>query len=148
MIDRSKYKGQFIIKSNTGVEVVDNRVTNLFLNALINALDGIDPDIQIKYLAIGTSSAAINDADTQLGAEIFRTQFTTSNNTATGEFTTTFTIFDNEAVATWQEIGLFGGSTATSTPNSGKMISRILYNRVKTNLEEIEVTRIDRIQRG
>jgi hypothetical protein len=138
-----KSKGKVISE-----EIVKNRITNVALNKMINILDGIDPDLQIKYLAIGTDNSPIDDNDSQLGTEVFRTQFQTSDNNADGEFTTTFTILDSEAVTTWQEIGIFCGSGATASANSGTMLSRILYNRNKTSLEEIEITRLDKIRRN
>lgn len=139
------------IKNKDGAieeDYIKNRITNTALQAIINVLDNIDPDLDIKYLAIGTSSAALNDNDTQLGNEIFRTQFQSSDNTATGEFTSNFTILDSEAVGTWQEIGIFCSDSATITANSGIMLSRVLYNREKTALEEINVSRIDRVVRA
>ena len=127
---------------------VKNRLTNVALDKIINILDNIDPNLDIKYVAIGTSNAALNDADTQLGAEIFRAQFDTSNNTATGTFVTTFTVLDSEAVGSWQEIGIFCGDSATSTANTGTMLSRILFSRTKTALEEVTITRTDKVVRN
>ena len=129
-------------------EIVKNRITNTALNAMINTLDDIEPQLNIKYLAIGTGSTAIDDADTQLDTEIARVQFTSSNLTAIGEFTTEFVVLDSEAVATWAEIGIFCGDTATSSANTGIMLTRILYDRVKTSLEEIQFIRIDKIERA
>ena len=140
---RVKSKGKIVAE-----DIIKNRITTVTLNKMINILDGINPDLEIKYLAIGTDNSPLDDADTQLGTEIFRTQFQTSNHNVEGEFTTTFTILDNEAVDTWNEIGIFCGTGATATPNSGTMLSRILYNRVKTSLEEIEITRLDKFRRN
>ena len=133
------------IKEETEIK---NRITNLALDAIINILDNLDPDLDIKYLAIGTDNTPLNDSDTQLGNEIFRTQFLTSVNSATGEFTTTFAVLDSEAVAVWEELAIFCGDGATITPNSGRMLSRVLYHRDKTGLEEIDFTRIDRVVRA
>ena len=151
MIDNENYIGTFIIKHKSGGEdVIYNRVTNNFLDALINSLDGINPDLQIKYLAIGTSNTPITDNPTQLGNEIFRTQFITSDKTGTGEFTTTFTILGDDAIGTWQELGIFAGSTALPHPNkdTGILVSRVLYFLEKTALDELDITRVDKIQRG
>ena len=65
------HQGQFIITKKNKItgEVVTRRVfnaiTDLAINKEINALKGTNPDIQIKYLAIGTGSNPINNADTQ-----------------------------------------------------------------------------------
>lgn len=143
--------GDFIItkrdnktKEIKSEKLIRNRITDLAISKMINALDGIDPDLQIKYLAIGTSANPINDSDTQLGNEIFRTQFLNSDLTAFNEFTTNFSVLDYEAVATWEEIAIFCGSSATSSPNSGTMLTRILFHDEKTSLEEISIIRIDR----
>lgn len=147
------WMGKFKIKVKENGQIkeeyeIKNRITNTALDAIINILDNIDPDLDIKYLAIGTDNSPLNDNDTQLGNEIFRTQFDSSNNDAVGQFTTTFTIFDSEAVATWEEIGVFCGDSATASADTGIMLSRILFNRVKTSLEEIDITRIDKVIRA
>jgi len=147
------YMGQFIItaKYKDGTEETEtiyNRVTDKYLNAAINILDGITPDYEIKYFAIGDNASAVTDNPVSLGNEIFRTPVLTSNNNATGQFTTTFTILDSEAVFTWQEVGVFCGSAATATLNTGNCLTRILYNKVKTTLQEISITRVDKIRRN
>ena len=139
-----------IIKENGKIKEtvhIKNRITNTALDAIVNILDNIDPDLDIKFLAIGTDNTPLDDNDTQLGNEIFRTQFLTSDNDAIGQFTTTFAVLDGEAVATWQEIGIFVGDSATTSPDTGTLLSRILFSRVKTALEEIDVSRIDKIVR-
>lgn len=153
MIDGFGWLGEFkiTVKHKDGTieeDYIKNRITNTALQAIINILDNIDPNLDIKYLAIGTDGTALNDNDTQLGNEIFRTQFLTSDNDATGQFTTTFAVLDSEAVAQWEEIGIFCGDSATSTANTGIMLSRILYSRDKTALEEIDFTRKDKVIRA
>jgi len=112
MINELGWVGEFklTVKENGQVKEeveIKNRITNTALDAIINILDNIDPDIDIKYLAIGTDNTPISDNDTQLGNEIFRTQFLRSDNDAVGQFTTTFTVLDTEAVGAWQEIGIW-----------------------------------------
>ena len=154
MINQLGWLGQFKVKTtnketgNVSEEVVNNRITNNALDKIINILDNIDPNLDIKYLAIGTGTTALNDADTTLVTEIFRTQFVTSNNTSVGEFTTEFAILDSEAIATWGEIGIFCGDSATSSADTGVMLSRILFTKTKTSLEEVTITRIDRVSRA
>ena len=126
---------------------IKNRITNTALDAIVNILDNIDPNLDIKFLAIGTDNTPLDDNDTQLGNEIFRTQFLTSDNDAIGQFTTTFAILDGEAVATWQEIGIFCSDSATTSLNTGILLSRILFSRTKTALEEVDITRKDKVVR-
>jgi len=128
--------------------IIKNRITNVALDAIINILDNIDPNLNIKFLAIGTDNTPLNDNDTTLGAEVFRTQFLTSDNNAVGQFTTTFAMLDSEAVGQWEEIGIFCGDSATASADTGIMLSRILFSRNKTNLEEIDVTRLDTVTRA
>jgi len=148
MIDKLGWEGTFIIECNGKKEVIKNRVMNAALDELIKVLQGQSTDLEIKYLALGTSNTPVTDSDTQLGNEIFRTPYTTREKTNTGEITHKFVVLDTEAVGQIEEIGIFGGSTATSDPNTGVLISRILWSRNKTNSEEINFTRIDRITRG
>jgi hypothetical protein len=129
-------------------EVVKNRIMDTVLSQLIGAMKASAPDLEIKYLALGDSSTAVTDTDTQLGNEVFRTAYATRTDGVTGELKHNFVVLDNEAVGTINEIGIFGGSTATSTANSGTLISRILWSRTKTPSEEIQFIRTDKIARG
>lgn len=124
-----------------------NRVMNAYLDGLVGLLKG-DDDLQIKYLAVGDSSVALADTQTKLGNEVFRTQVTTQTLTATGTLETRFRIQASEGVGTINEIGVFAGSAATSVKDSGIMISRILWNKEKTNSMEIDFIRTDRLVRG
>lgn len=142
-----KWSGKYVIQTKDGIEVINNKVMDSALNGLVKALSG-DSNIQIKYLALGTSSAAITNTDTKLGNEIFRTPISNQELSGTGELTTDFIVLDSEAVGSIREMGIFGGSAATSTKDSGVLISRILWSREKTNSEEINIKRIDRIGRG
>lgn len=149
---KTAWSGKFIItiknKSDTKVVEINNVITNAGLNLLRNFLAGTVSDGQLKYLAVGTSSASVSFANTQLGAEIFRTEFIDQTPSSTGVLNSNAIILDNEAVDNIREIGIFAGSTASSATNSGIMISRILFSRDKTNLESIQFQRVDTIGRG
>ena len=150
--EKEKHIGQFEFKIKNKDGTIEeftkfNRIMDSILNSMINIFDGITPDLQIKFLAIGTGATAITDTDTQLDTEIFRTQFLTSNLTGTGEFTTTYAVLDSEAVATWEEIGIFSGTGETAALNSGTLVSRILFNFEKTALQEVDITRVDKVSR-
>lgn len=127
---------------------IKNRITNAGLNMIRDALKGTVSDVELKYLAVGTSNIAVNDSQTQLGAEGFRTTFVSKSELSVGQLRSTALVLDSEAVFHIKEIGIFAGATATSTANSGIMISRILYDRNKTNLESIQFVRTDSILRG
>ena len=142
-----KWSGKFVIQTKDGIEVINNKVMDIALSGIVKALSG-DSNIQIKYLALGTSSIPVTNTDTKLGNEIFRTPISNQEVSAIGELTTDFVVLDSEAVGNIRKMGIFGGSTATNTKNSGVLISRILWSRDKTNSEEINIKRIDRIGRG
>ena len=146
------WNGKFIVtvqnKDGTEQTQIYNVITNAGLNMLRDTLNGTITDGQIKYLAVGTSSASVNLSDTQLGNEIFRTEFISQNVSGTGTLNSNTIILDNEAVGQLEEVGIFAGSTASSVTNSGIMVSRILFSRNKTNLESIQFQRVDSIGRG
>jgi hypothetical protein len=116
---------------------------------MIGVLKGDTADLEIKYLATGTSDVAVTDTDTQLGAEIFRTPITVGPiDVGVGHIEHRFSILDTESVGLIKEIGIFGGSTASITPNSGVLLSRVLWTKNKTNSIEITITRVDKVVRG
>lgn len=145
-----KYGWQGIVKvrDSEGERIIYNRIMNLALDELIKPFLATTADIEIKFLALGTSTTPVADNQTQLGAEIERVQYISRSRTGLGEATTVFLVKDDEGVGTIEEIGIFAGTTATAAANSGLMISRIPYHKVKTDQEEIQFTRIDRLVRG
>jgi len=143
-------KYEIIVNSSSGTEkiYINNAITNAGLNMLRDALKGDITDAKIEYIALGTSSASINNADISLTSEFFRTPITSYATGGTGILNTTGILLDNEAVGQIEELGFFAGSTASSATNSGIMISRILFSRNKTNLESIQINRTDTIGRA
>ena len=155
MEDRTGWAGVFevYIKPSGSDEfildkTIQNTVVDSGLNLLREALRGTVTDAEIKYIAVGTSSASVTTSDTQLGSEIFRKAVFSKSIVGVGQVQTIAILDDMEAVANIQEIGVFAGSTASVTANSGIMISRILYSRNKTNLESLQIQRTDTIARG
>lgn len=147
MKDKNKYVGKYEIFINGKlVKTIFNKVTNQFLNALINSLVGNPTDLQIKYLAIGNG---ITEYDNKLGNEVYRVQCseapTRTDNV--GEVRTEFIILSSEAIGNITEIGIFGGENATSEKDSGFMISRIAWSYEKTGLDEFRIIRTDSIGR-
>ena len=146
--DKLGWQGTFRIKTKDGEEIIHNRIMDAALIELLKVLTGDTTDIELKYLAIGTDNTPVTNTDTQLGNEIFRTQFTSSSVTGTAELTSLAILLEAEAIGTIEEIGIFAGSTATSTVDTGILVSRILWHRVKTSSDEIQFTRIDRMVRA
>ena len=129
-------------------KTIKNTIVDNGLNFLRDALRGIVSDAEIKYIAVGTSSVSVTTSDTQLGSEFFRKPVYSKSVTGTGALQTIAILDDSEAIAQIEEIGVFAGSTASTSSNSGIMISRVLYSRNKTNLESIQIQRTDTIARG
>src|SRR5690625_3182086 len=127
---------------------IRNRLTNAGLNMMRDALNGEVSDLELKYLALGDSGTPIDNDDTTLGNERFRTGWISQVKPGTGQLQSTAMVLDNEAVFHIQEIGIFAGSDATETADSGILVSRILWERDKTELESIQFVRTDTIQRG
>lgn len=142
MINTFRWSGSYEIRTNGELTaIVRNTIMQAVLTQFRDALKGTTPALQITHLAIGTSGAAITGTETQLGAELFRTPIAAQSDSAYNKLQTSFVVLDTEAVGTWAEIGIFCGGT--STPNSGTLLSRILYSKVKTASEEITITRTD-----
>jgi hypothetical protein len=141
------WEGYFEITTNGQTELIKNRVMNAAINQLADAFTGVAPNLQIKWLAVGTSNTPVTDDDTKLANEIFRTQAVTSpTRISTGQIETEFKILETEAIGTLREIGIFAGN-ATDVKDSGTLISRILWNKEKTVNEEMTIKRIDVIRR-
>jgi hypothetical protein len=142
------WQGTFIIKTKDKEEIIHNKIMNAALDELIKVLQGQVTDLEVKYLALGSGNTPVTNNDTTLNNEFFRTQFTDITKTNTGELTSLAIVLEAEAIGTIEEIGIFGGSSATTSLNSGVLISRILWHRVKTSSDEIQFTRIDRMVRA
>ena len=143
--------GRYIVeitKKDGSKEVKEfpNMITNLYLEwlAYITTLNS-GYDLGFRYLALGKDGGEIlplNGTNSKLGQEVFRKQFTTVERTGT-TVTRTVIINSDEANHHIKEIGIFAGSQATATADSGIMVSRVLFDYDKDELESIKITRID-----
>jgi hypothetical protein len=97
---------------------------------------------KITYVALGTSTTSPTAADTKLGAEVFRKAVTSYTNGSTGEVFISMYLGPLDAVGDdIEEVGFFGGTSATSTANTGVLLARGLWHHnPKTNLESITFT--------
>ena len=155
MIDKRGRKGYFDIKVYRNGklfkhDIVKNILTDVALNKEIEILLGNAPDMQIEYMAFGTSNTTPSVSDAQLGSESARFQPTTAfTRTAIGTVEGSVFLASGDLVGVnIREIGVFCGSGATSSANTGTLLSRILWSFDKTANDEIEITRSDIIQRG
>ena len=118
-------------------------ITNAGLSWLRDYLDGNNTASNGKYMymAWGTDSTP-NPAPntlTQLNAEVGRKAITSFSPGAAGILDTILYMAALDAAGVnIGEVGFFVGPTATSSPNTGVMVSRILYSHSKTNIESIQ----------
>lgn len=120
----------------------DNQLTNLYRNSVLNQLYGnAFASLEIKYLGIGTGDAPASATDTQLGTEVFRV-IPTSQTIVDNYVQTIWVIPTQIGNFTYKEIGVFCG-TATTSLNSGTIISRVNVNIEKTSSMEITFIRRD-----
>ena len=149
MINKYKWDGYFVFRVNGKVQkIIKNTISSLAIIELAKPLIGTSPDLEIKYLAVGTDATAPTTADTTLGTESFRCLYEARTNPSTGRHEHTFTIDTTEAVVHIKELGIFGGAGATASADSGTLISRVLLDWDKQNDEELAFTRIDIVGRG
>jgi hypothetical protein len=112
-----------------------------------DALRGV-ADAEIKYVALGTNATVPANGDIKLGTEVFRKAVTKDEAPGTGQAKTICYVAPFEANQAIQEIGWFAGTSASSTPNSGIMVARVLFARTKNELESWQVERTDTFGRA
>lgn len=127
------------------VEEFDNLITDAGRNLLRDALDGTVADCAIKYLAWGNGAVAPAPGDVALGNELGRKAVTKQQTGTAGVLTTTVYLAPFEANVQIQELGWFAGAGAGAAAGSGVLVARVLYSRLKTDLESIQVDRVDTI---
>lgn len=127
-----------------------NLITDAGLNMFRDLLSGAITDGEIKYVGLGNDATAPANGQTDLVAEQYRKQVTSqANGGSAGVLTTTVYIPPDEAnTFTTEEIGWFAGSAASATTDSGIMVARVLYSRVKNNLESWTIRRVDTVGRA
>ncbi len=123
-----------------------NLITNAGLNLLRDGLNGNETDTEIKFLAVGDDSTPPLIGDAALGNETFRKARTSFTDPANGQVNTVHILLPAEAVGVIEELGWFAGAAAGAGAGTGEMIARVLYSRTKTNLESIQVERLDTLE--
>lgn len=121
--DNLQLKGRVQISDKSGKILFEtsNLVVDIGLNLVCNLLASSTGYTGLNFCSLGTSDAAVNSSDTQLGAETSREQIST------------IAVLDNEIIIMTyflaaicsiniHELGLFGNG-ATYTLNSGTLIS-------------------------
>ena len=114
-----------------------NIITNTCLNNTALSFIGTYPtDNIIKYCAVGTDNTAVAATDTTLGAEVHRSPYVARSNPTNGVVTIDFYITDT-GVTTIEEVGIFGGNTASQYSDTGVLISHVLWDYDKSSSEEL-----------
>lgn len=119
-----------------------NIITNAGLDLIAEALREGTALPEITYVALGDNAATPLVTDVLLGNEVFRKQTTVQVAGTTGVSITTVYIAPGEANQQLQEIGWFAGA-ATGAADTGTMVARTLYAKLKDNLESIQIERTD-----
>ena len=155
MIDNRTRNGYFDIKVYRNGklfkhDLIKNIITDVALNKEIEILLGNAPDLEIAYMAFGTDNTTPTASDTTLGSESARYQPTTAfARNGVGVTEGSFFLTSSDLVGVnIEEIGVFCGSSATASADTGTLLSRILWSFSKTANDEIEITRTDTVARG
>ena len=112
----------------------DNMIMQAFYTLLFSFLnfDNLSltgDEFTITHLALGTGTTAVSASDTTLDTEIDRVAVTTKR-IGVSSIETKIIVPPASAVGDIKEMGLF--ANATSTPDSGTLLSRLLIDKQKT----------------
>ena len=126
---------------------IKNLVTTVGLGMVIDFFQGLVADGEIKDMAVGSDDGTILPlalTNTTLGAETDRWTMTTQAEASTTSLLSIVYIPPADAVYQIEEIGWFAGPAADGVgPDTGIMVSRVLYSRNKTALESLQIERLD-----
>ena len=124
-----------------------NVITDGALDLIRDALTSATPVTELLYLALGDDNTAPAASDTTLGNEFFRKRVTSFTSPSTGEVISTTFVAASEANQQIEEVGWFAGD-ASAAADSGVLVARLLYSRLKDNEESIQFDRTDTFARG
>lgn len=126
------------------IQEFHNLITTVGLGMVIDFLWGALGDGEIKDMAVGDDATAPALTDTTLGNETDRWTMTTQAEASTTSLLSVVYIPPADAVGQIEEIGWFAGAGADGIgPDTGIMVSRVLYSRNKTALESLQIERLD-----
>lgn len=130
------------------VQEFKNLITTVGKGMFIDFLWGDVSDGEIKYMALGDDNTAPALSDTTLGNETFRKVMTTQAEASVTSLLSVVYVSPSENAVQIEEIAWFAGAAAGAGADSGIMVSRILYSRLKTTLESLQIERLDTIVEG
>lgn len=125
--------------------VLDNLITDAGRALVAQALRDGSALPEITWVAVGSSATAPANGDITLGTETFRKQVTSQvEGGSPNQTVTTVYLAPADANGQIEEVGWFAGS-ASATADSGVLVARVLYSKLKDNLESIQIERTDTI---
>lgn len=128
------------------IQEFHNIITTVGLGMIIDMLWGDVADGEIKDMAVGDDDTTPVIGDTTLGNETDRWVMTTQAEASTTSLLSMVYIPPADAVGAIEEIGWFAGAGCDGVgPDTGVMVSRVLYSRNKTALESLQIERTDTI---
>lgn len=137
-----KHKGIYVIRCDKQKQIVVNTITNNALYNIAATLKG-NANMEIKYLAFGTGTTIPSVSDTKLANEIGRIPIGAQAQTGSkivSHFTISSSDYDGTVI---NEFGIFCGTGANSTTDSGILLSRILAPITKVSGADILIERTD-----
>ncbi len=143
IVRRSGRAGDETLIEEETVEL-ENLITDAGRNLMALALRDVTALPEITFVALGDDATAPVVGDVLLGNEVFRKVMTQQVAGATGVSISTVFIAPQEANQQLEEIGWFAGD-ASATVDTGTLVARVLFSRLKDNLESIQIERTDTI---
>jgi hypothetical protein len=136
---------RIVVESPTRRQIISlrNGISDAGLNLMRDALAGLVSDAEVKYVALGTGSTAPGPGDTKLVAEVLRKAVIKLEVSGTGQVQTTGYIAPYQGNHAVQEIGWFAGAGAGPAADSGVLVARVLYARMKIKIESWQIVRTD-----
>lgn len=154
MKDTFSMKGRYVIEARDAATNrlikawrLENALTSINQSTrcqmLLGTYTGALDALQIKYFAFGTDSTPATASDTELGAEVYRKQITQISQADPATIQSVVSLGSQECNYNIREIGVFAGPNASSTPNSGTLLSRINVNIDKNTNIVLNIVRSD-----
>lgn len=121
------------------VQKCHNIVPSVLRNSLATLISGttVTPSFKANYFALGSSSTAASNADTQLGTETLRAAFTDRSAYANVAYLDVFFPTASVGGNTYNEAGIFVDGTGSA--NSGYLLSRVMINQTLGSSQTLTV---------
>lgn len=110
---------------------------------LLGTYKGTVNDLAIKFFAFGTGTGTPSVSDTKMFDEVYRKQVTQISNPSSGVVQSVCSLGSLEANYDLTEIGIFCGPEASSLPDSGIMLSHIMWKFDKNTNIVLNIVRTD-----